>query len=429
MGSFEKFEEYLSDGLNHLYDPAYQPPELLWTVTGDNPHNSKQGGKSVQSAIINAIEGLKPSPDVPRTARIRRIYDVLQYRYLQGLTQEKAAERLNITPRHLRREQQQAIHILAQHLWEQSHLELPLADEPSSAPTDPVATEPDEPPTTWRSQVKEELASLRQTTPDVMANVSASLAGAVNVGQILASKHGSTLTVAPVDSTLTTTIHPSVLRQVFITAIEKLVQHITAGEITLQAEKKSNSARIKVVITGRPAITGPLPSSEFIEESLSAQGGEVQVQAAEDHFVFELDLPAADKKITVLVVDDNADLVNFYRHYTTRTQYQIIHLAEGRRIFETIASSPPDIIVLDVMLPDVDGWELLTTLHEHPATRTIPVIVCSVVKRQELASALGAALYLPKPVRRQQFIQALEQVLNRGSTGGTRAEGNSSITY
>jgi CheY-like chemotaxis protein len=81
------------------------------------------------------------------------------------------------------------------------------------------------------------------------------------------------------------------------------------------------------------------------------------------------------------------------------------------------------------MLPDVDGWELLTNLHEHHDTRSIPVIICSVVKRQELAAALGASLYLPKPVRRREFIQALDQVLSQGSSPVPQAEANNPATF
>ena len=68
------------------------------------------------------------------------------------------------------------------------------------------------------------------------------------------------------------------------------------------------------------------------------------------------------------------------------------------------------------MLPDADGWELLTRLREHAATASTPIIICSVVRREELALALHATLYLAKPVRRQQFIQALEQVLAPASS-------------
>jgi len=104
-------------------------------------------------------------------------------------------------------------------------------------------------------------------------------------------------------------------------------------------------------------------------------------------------------------------LVHFYRRYTTGTRYQIVHLAEGQHALETIQEVKPDIIVLDVMLPDIDGWELLADLRQQPAAETLPIIVCSVVRRAELALSLGASLYLPKPVRRRQFIQALGQIL------------------
>ena len=151
MGSFEKFEQYLNDALNHLFDPTYKPPELLWTVTGSNPQQTHRV-KAVQAAIIQAIENLKPAADIPPTARIKRLYEVLAYRYLQGLTQDKAAEQLGITPRHLRREQQQATHVLAQQLWEQSHLELPIIDVSSPQETEPTEdTQTNDQPASWRS--------------------------------------------------------------------------------------------------------------------------------------------------------------------------------------------------------------------------------------------------------------------------------------
>jgi CheY-like chemotaxis protein len=93
------------------------------------------------------------------------------------------------------------------------------------------------------------------------------------------------------------------------------------------------------------------------------------------------------------------------------SRYEIVHLPTGNALFEAIAETRPALIVLDVLLPDADGWELLTYLHEHPATRTIPIVVASVVRGEELALALGAAAYLPKPVRRQPFMQLLDHFL------------------
>ncbi|NLE43152.1 MAG: response regulator, partial [Chloroflexi bacterium] len=69
----------------------------------------------------------------------------------------------------------------------------------------------------------------------------------------------------------------------------------------------------------------------------------------------------------------------------------------------------------DVMLPKVDGWQLLTHLHERSETRMIPVIVCSVVREEPLALALGATSFLTKPLAPRQFVEALDEALVRAS--------------
>jgi CheY-like chemotaxis protein len=415
MGTFEKFEQYLTDGLNHLYDPTYQPPELLWAVIGSQT-GQQQGGRTVQEAVFRAIEQLKPATDVPENARSRRFYDLLVYRYLQGLTQEKTAALLHLTTRHLRREQQQAIHVLAQHLWAQSQIEIPIdTDDVQAGLQEPDEKIESDSSASWHSQVKQELRNLQQSAPAV-ADVEDVIQGVLKVGNVLAAKHNVVLKAEKAPSDLAAAIHPSALRQLLITAIEKLVKHMSSGEILLTAEQAQGDYPVEISVAGRPASADILPHSDLIREILEAQGGLAEITEANGGILFLFKLLPARKNVTVLVVDDNPDLVNFYRHYTARTRYEIIYLDQERQLFETIAEVRPDVIVLDVMLPDIDGWELLTNLHEHHATRGIPVIICSVVKRQELAAALGAAYYLPKPVRRQQFIKALDYVLSRASS-------------
>jgi CheY-like chemotaxis protein len=423
MKTFEEFEQHLRDALTHLYDPSYRPPDFLWTVTGADP---EQGVEAVQAAIIQAVEALKPASNVPPNARIRRLYQVLFYRYVQELTQEETARHLGITPRHLRREQQQVVHLLAQRLWEQRRVrELLVDDRVQNTIQSPAAIEPEAGSTAWRSQVRQELESLQQNAPGTVADVAATMHGMVKLGSALTSRHGVSLEMKSVQPDLTVSIHPSALRQILITAIEKLVQHMSSGQITLRAERVAE--RVKITITGDPATTGKPLESDLIWEILMRQEGSIEVKVEGSQISFQVELLSADK-VTVLVVDDNAELVNFYQHYTTDTRYQIVHLAEGKRLFETIAAVTPDIIVLDVLLPDVDGWELLTYLHEHPDTQATPVIVCSVVRREELALALGAALYLSKPVRRQHFIQALDRALAQARARASRVEANSAAS-
>ncbi|MCD6291014.1 MAG: response regulator [Anaerolineae bacterium] len=405
MEASEEFEEYLQEALIHLYDPAYQPPELLWRLMG---YTQPPSAGSMRRAIVQAIEKLKPAPDVPPTARIRRIYDLLHYRYVQELTQKETALRLGITPRHLRRQQRQAVHFLARWIWEQSRGVSLVADHVGDEFLPVETNEEGSQLTAWSDQLQQELISLQRSAPGTIADVGRAIQEVIALGDSLILKRSVKLHMASVQSGLTVKAHPSVLHQILITAVETLARSMSSGQIVLGARLEAGC--VKVTIAGNPVAATP-PENEFIRKVLMTLGGSVEIDVRGKQVAFELTfLPSS--KATVLVVDDNTDLVHFYQRYVQSTRYEIIHVREGRKVFETVASSPPDAIVLDVMLPDVDGWKLLADLHKHDLTKSTPIIVCSVVRQERLALALGAALYLSKPVRRQEFIRALDRVLD-----------------
>jgi Amt family ammonium transporter len=80
---------------------------------------------------------------------------------------------------------------------------------------------------------------------------------------------------------------------------------------------------------------------------------------------------------------------------------------EGLHLAQTLE---PDAIVLDIMMPEMDGWELLQRLRAHPKTQEIPVVICSVINDPDLARSLGASFFLPKPVSRRAVLDVLQQL-------------------
>jgi CheY-like chemotaxis protein len=64
-----------------------------------------------------------------------------------------------------------------------------------------------------------------------------------------------------------------------------------------------------------------------------------------------------------------------------------------------------------VMMPNVDGWELLGRLRQHPSTADIPVLVCTILPQETLALSLGASAFVRKPITRQVFLSALDHQL------------------
>lgn len=404
-----RIEDALRTALSSLYDPTYQPDPVLCRALGCDPQD---GAEALQAALIGLIREFEPGPGVPTGARATRLYRILWLRYMQQQTQEEVAEELAITPRHLRREQQEVVRVLARRIWRR-HIASPPDEVDDLDEVEFAASlDGDGELAEWLSQIKQEVASLRKETVGLSANIGEAFAGVSDITRTLASRHGVALQVEDTPADLAAVIHPSALRQVLVAGITELVRERSSGTVSLSAAARKD--RVEITIAG-DAPHDSSPPDHLIRELLAAHDGSIEVRTPHGtQRELRISLPSAST-ISVLVIDDNHDLVHFYRRYTAGTRFNITHLTEGATALETVEALRPDVIVLDVMLPDVDGWELLSHLHEYPASRAIPVIVCSVVREEELALALGAFSYLPKPVRRQQLLEALGQAASRAA--------------
>ena len=119
----------------------------------------------------------------------------------------------------------------------------------------------------------------------------------------------------------------------------------------------------------------------------------------------------------VLVVDDNANMLHLYGRYLAAGRYEVMAASSAVEAETSLAQALPDAIVLDVMMRDTDGWELLQRLRARRELRHVPIVVCSVLNEPKLALSLGAQAYLKKPVAVRDLLQALEQVLGGSSRG------------
>jgi len=98
----------------------------------------------------------------------------------------------------------------------------------------------------------------------------------------------------------------------------------------------------------------------------------------------------------ILVVDDDPDHVGLFRHFLERGGYQVLVAHDARTALQTAQREGPDLITLDVNLPDTDGFTLLEWLKADPATTSIPVIMLSVVDDTGRGRLMGAVDYLQK---------------------------------
>ncbi len=116
----------------------------------------------------------------------------------------------------------------------------------------------------------------------------------------------------------------------------------------------------------------------------------------------------------VLAIDDDPQVISLYERYLNPQGYHVVALTDPARAKEQVKEIKPFAVTLDIMMPHVDGWAVLTDLKSDPATRDVPVIICSIVEQTDKGFNLGAADYLVKPILEEDLVHALERLDKNG---------------
>jgi signal transduction histidine kinase/CheY-like chemotaxis protein len=117
--------------------------------------------------------------------------------------------------------------------------------------------------------------------------------------------------------------------------------------------------------------------------------------------------PAAGPGPTVVVVEDDRRSFDLLRVYLEAVGARVVGARDGQEGLDTVRRLSPAGVVLDILLPGIDGWDVLAQLKADPGTAAIPVIVVSMLDERGRGFALGAAEYLVKPVGKEQLLAAL----------------------
>lgn len=128
---------------------------------------------------------------------------------------------------------------------------------------------------------------------------------------------------------------------------------------------------------------------------------------------------AMDEKKTIMVVDDNPDIVTIVKTILEGRGYGVQCAYSGLEVFTLLEEQKPDLIVLDIMLPQMDGLEVLTKLKGTPDTSSIPVILLTAkVQYEDVLGGykLGADYYITKPFTSTQLINGINLLLGEAKS-------------
>ncbi len=120
---------------------------------------------------------------------------------------------------------------------------------------------------------------------------------------------------------------------------------------------------------------------------------------------------------TVLVIDDNHHDRKFLHRYLSNEGYNVVMAVNGKQGLQMAKEIVPDMITLDVMMPEMDGWETLVALKNDPFLVNIPVVMSSIIEDRHLAQTLGAVDYLSKPVDKERLLKVVDKHIARSARG------------
>lgn len=117
---------------------------------------------------------------------------------------------------------------------------------------------------------------------------------------------------------------------------------------------------------------------------------------------------------TILVVEDTPSEMKLISYYLQESGYSVINAVSAKEALERIIEKKPDIIITDVVMPEMSGFELCRNLKKHPETEKVPVIICT-SKNQEIdrlwAMRQGANAYLTKPFTREELLKVVQSTM------------------
>lgn len=389
--------------LNNLYEPDRLRGNPLAALFGvaERPN----AFSALQGILTEAIESLQPKDDGAHHHFNWDTYELLFYRYVQQLSQNQVARQLGMSVRHLRRKEGDAVKVLADHLWQHycapGAVHRPASDEGGR----PAAAAGDYP------DVSDELAWLKTTALQEPSDVNQVLGEVVQLIRPLTAQHMVRLEVTASDLPRLA-VHPVALSQLLLNLLGVAVHRASGGSVTISA--RPLPFEVEILILGRPPAAALRPASDNDVASLDLArqlaglcGALVTLSEDGGAFRAQMMLPAREQ-LPVLVLDDNADTLELLRRYAVDSRYSLITAQNAEEALSLAQRHSPRIIVLDVMMPHIDGWKVLGRLRQHPATDRIPVIVCTILAQEELALSLGASGFVRKPLSRQAFLAALD---------------------
>lgn len=403
MPSLEQFKDDISNAYRHLYDMVrLRTDPLIETLVRDANLQPTERAWRLHHLLLEAIENLNPGGSAPVNSKAWRRHRLMWLRYVEALEPQMVASQIAISRRQFYREHNEALDYLSEALF--ASIE---GNRAQAIPGSDVENDGAEYLTLLRMEASRVNQSQRFVDP----------AGAINesLGLLteMLTQRGISIERQLDDYLPPVTVDRGLLRQLLLGMMSLVATPSTVRTLVVMAGV--NIENVVIATDSRSGTTEPVSEAllgqiDALEELARITSVHLSRNAdTRNPLSLTVSLPIG-RQHTILVVDDNADMLSLYRRYLTPHNYHVVTEDSAHNVYSIIRELRPFAVILDLMMPDQDGWDVIQSLTSSPETQHIPIVICSVLKQRELALSLGASAFLEKPITKDRLLQTLESL-------------------
>lgn len=391
------FDEIIKDVLSNLYDiSALETHPVLFSVIKPPAGYTGNKGEYIRQLVYDAIEQLRPMrKEESLSSPEWRLYYIMSKRYVEGMGLQELSDLLAVSPRQMRRDHHKALMALSEILWAWCFPSMPQSQNNSAQNIEII-------------EIHNEVIDPIETTRGVY--------------QMLKRRfddRGIEVHLQSADEPMPVITDRVILRQALIGMFNACL-HMQSGPLILV---NCSTHESEVVIETTSQVSSPWePAGEGEEDDdlnavrywcnrIGVRLEETITTSKTGKWVKRsLWLPRSTQKI-MLVIDDQSAVLGMFKRYLSQTNLLLVGVEDPKQALGLAKRLQPALITLDVMMPQMDGWELLQLLKLDEQIHNIPIIVCSAWDDPNLSRNLGAAAFLKKPVTQKMLLEVVNKFL------------------